>query len=125
MTPDVLAELVSGYADHRSPAHRQTLLRLFPEQANVLRELLDITDALAAFFSVHTHRPTPVFRAELKRELLAEMERRLAQEDKAPPSSSHSGRRYLAAAVGVGSAAVVVAAGALVYWRHRHTAMAA
>ncbi|GEM_PF-6004732 len=123
MKAQFLAELVSAYADHRTPAHRRALLHLFPEHADVLRELFDLTDALAGLFSAQAHRPAQAFRAELKRELLEEMERRRELADE-PVTGAAGGRRYLAAAVGVGSAAVVVAAGAIVYWRHR-TAMVA
>lgn len=128
MTTNWLENIVAAYADQRTPTHRQVLLRLFPEQAGILRDLFDLTDLLAEFFQAQRRQPSPAFRARLKSELLAEMEKReetqTAQQHSPSPPSRSDHRRYLAA-VGVGSAAVAVAAGALVYWHSRHTRLAA
>ncbi len=126
MKRDWMDDVVAAYADNHTPAHRQVLLRLLPQHASLLRELFDLTDMLVDFFNSQEHRPSPTFRARLKRELLAQMERR--EERATPPPSAerfrfHS-RRYLAA-VGVGSTAVAVAAGAIAYWRSRHTRLVA
>ncbi len=125
MKLDWLDNVIVAYADHPTPTHRQVLLRLFPEQAGLLRELFDLTDMLAAFFRSQERQPSPAFRARLKSELLAEMEKR--EEHVAPaPSAEHfrfHSKRYLAA-VGVGSAAVAVA-GAIAFWRSRHTRLVA
>jgi anti-sigma factor RsiW len=115
MGDNLIAEILAAHGGRLAAGEEnlvETYLAIFPAQAAELRPLLELAEEVARLFRP-VHQPDPRFRAELKRDLLAQY-----HQQRANTWTWNSGRTL--AAVGVGGAVAV--AGLIAYWRGRQAA---
>lgn len=123
MNGDLITEVLAAQAERLAAEEFDEIahyLDLFPAAAHDLEPLLLLAQEVARLFQPR-HAPRADWREELKRDLLAEHHQRQI----AAAARWGTGRTWAAVGVGVGGAAVAVAAGLIIYWRGRQMPPAA